>query len=84
MIPLSVDQVETLAADLLRALTPAAGDSSAVDAVMLRGLDAIDADTFACICIAAVRIAFAECMTPVDTPPGALALRLPERTPTDD
>lgn len=75
--PLTHEQVEELAGDLLRALTPHAGDPEAVSQVLHQWHDVLDWQGLALVCMAAVRDTFAACLImtpPTDVPPGALTL----------
>ena len=78
---LSYDAIDALAGDLLRSLTPHAGDPDAVHAELLRWLGVLDTRDLSFVCMRAVQVTFADCLTvtPLDqAPPGALALIPPE------
>jgi len=75
---LTPDQERTLAAELIRDLTPHAGDPDAVRKVLLRWLDTEDVARMSMACVSAVQIVFADCLTRVaEVPAGALALDPP-------
>lgn len=79
---LTQDQAWVLADDLIRSLTPHAGDDAAVSEVLGRWLDELDSSVLL-VCAAAMRRIFADCLTHTtldQVPPGALALTAPERT----
>jgi len=81
--PLSTAQARALATELIRDLTPHAGNPEAVRKVLLRWLDAEDTARLSMACMAAVQIVFSDCLSRVaEVPPGALALDPPptERT----
>ena len=76
-------QTRDLATELIRDLTPHAGNPDAVRKVLLQWLDAEDTTRLSMACMAAVQIVFADCLSRVtEVPPGALALDPPptERT----
>lgn len=76
-----VDEVEALAAELLRALTPHAGNPAAVSRVLNTYLDMLAPDVLAYAALKAVHLTFAECLTPTrreDWPAEGLALIAPE------
>jgi hypothetical protein len=78
---MTTDQAHALAGDLLRELTPHAGDPEAVDQVMRRWLATEDVRRLSLVSIAAVRLIFADCLTrtpSADVPPGALTYTNPE------
>lgn len=75
--PPTVDRAYALADDLLRALTPLAGQPAEVDRLMRRWLDKYGVAAFGMVALCAVRTVFVDYLTPtptVDIPPGALAL----------
>lgn len=75
-----VDQARSLAADLVRELGAIAGDPEAVDATLTRWLDVLDVTNLARVCVAAVQLTFADCLTHTpltDLPPDRLALLAP-------
>ena len=77
---LTVDQGLELARDLVRTLTPLSGDRAAVNEVLGRWLDVLDAGDLSLVCTAAVQLVFTECLTltPIDQmPPNQLALVAP-------
>lgn len=81
--PLTTTQARDLAADLIRDLTPHAGDVDAVREVLFGWLETEDVARLSLICMAAVQTTFADCLTRVaQVPPGALSLDPPptERT----
>lgn len=82
--PLTTAQARDLAAELIRDLTPHAGDPDAVRAVLLEWLETEYVPRLSMACMSAVQQVFADCLfhVPVDQmPPGALALNPPtERT----
>lgn len=85
--PDDLEHIEGLADELLRALTPHAGDPDAVRRVLLAWTDTLDPTDLGLVCIRAVWRTFADCLTvvPVDqAPPGALALIPPQEESTDD
>lgn len=73
--PLSADDALELADDLLRSLAPKAGDLEAVNAVMRHWLSVLGHRDLSLVCMATVRNAFGECMTP-DTVPGTRQQRM--------
>lgn len=75
--PLTTAQARHLAAELIRELTPHAGDPDAVRATLTRWLDVEDVARLSLICMAVVQTTFGACLSrvPLDQmPPGALAL----------
>lgn len=79
---LDVDRGRELAADMLRELTPHAGDSDQVDAVLTGYLDRLGHNHFSLVCMAAVQMTFTDCLTltPLDSlPDERLALLPPHR-----
>lgn len=80
----ALDLVSGLAVDLLRELTPLAGDADAVREVMTRWLSTLGGRTLGLVCAKAVHLTFTECLTPTpieDVPAGRLAFTAHERTP---
>ena len=64
-----------LGGDLLRRLSPLAGDSEAIEAELTRWLDLLGVPDLAQVLLAAVQRTFSECLTVVpldDVPAGAL------------
>jgi len=79
----TVDQAYALADDLLRALTPLAGQPAAVDRLMRRWLDRHDVAAFGMVALCAVRTVFVDYLTPTpsaDVPPGALGFTTTKET----
>jgi hypothetical protein len=77
---LTVDQAHELAGDLMRQLTPMAGDPDKVRAHLMHWLDTLSAPDFDAVCIATVWRTFSECLTP--TPLDAAQVsRLPALIP---
>jgi len=77
---LTREETHDHAAELLRALTEHAGDPPAVNATMLRWLDAHDVQQMSFISMAALALAFGECMhrRPLaEIPPGSLTVTPP-------
>ena len=80
---LTLAQTRLLAADLVTQLSATPGDSAAVTATLMRWTDTLDPPRMAGICMAAVRLTFADCLSrvPVDQiPTGTVTLTPPERT----
>jgi hypothetical protein len=80
---ITTTEARDLAAELIRELAQHAGDPTAVRAALLRWLDIEDTARLALICMSAVQITYADCLTKVaQVPPGALELDPPptERT----
>ena len=83
--PLTLAQTRLLAADLVTQLSTTPGDSAAVTATLMRWTDTLDPPQMALICMAAVRLTFADCLSrvPVDQiPAGALTLTAPKERNT--
>jgi len=80
--PLTTAQARDLATELIRDLTPHAGNPEAVRKVLLQWLDIEDTARMSMACMAAVQIVFSDCLSRVtEVPPGALTLEPPtERT----
>jgi len=77
---ITVAEARNLALGLVGDLTPHAGDPDAVRKVLLRWLAIEDPARLSMVCMAAVRLTYADCLTrvPIDQmPPGALALTPP-------
>lgn len=62
--PLTVEQAEVLADDLVAELATHPGDDDAVCAVMLRWLEVLDAQQLAQVSLAAMRTTFGRCLVP--------------------
>ena len=79
----SIEHIETLADDLIRALAQHPGDDDAVRSVLTRWHDTIDTRDLSLVCMAAMRTVFSECLIPHPdrVPPDGLTLRTPEATP---
>lgn len=65
-IRFSVEQATELGGDLLRTLTPHAGDTDEIDSICLRWSEELG-DSFPLVCMLALRIVFVECLTPPQT-----------------
>ena len=77
---IDLDVIEALADDLLRGLTPHAGDHEAIRTTLTHWLDTLDAWPMALVCMKALQVTFRDCLTPVpadQAPPGALILTPP-------
>lgn len=83
---LVLDRIDELAVDLLRELTPLAGDPDAVREVLTGWLSRLGGRALGMVCARAVHLTFTECLTPTPLDQ-AQASRLaalipPERKPT--
>jgi hypothetical protein len=77
---LTTEQIRELGRELICELAPAAGDTDAVRAALLRWLADEDTSRLSLVCMSVVQQVFADCLT--RTPTGAWTLNPPpERTP---
>jgi hypothetical protein len=80
---LAVDEVVTLADDLLRLLADHIGDPDAIDDALRHWTETLGAARLGQVCAVAVRTAFAECMTRVpELPANGTTFTTPLTDPT--